>query len=463
VSGEFVRRVRLPVTAAAAFAWHERPGAFERLAPPWERVEVVERSGGIRDGAQVVLRAGPLRSPWRLEHRGYVAGARFEDVQIAGPFARWRHVHEFRDAGAGECELEDRILYALPGGRLGDAAAGAWVRRKLERTFDYRHRVLREDLAAHAAAGAGPLRVAVTGAGGLLGSALVAFLTSGGHETIRLVRRPAGPGEVRWDPERGVETPGALEGCDAVVHLAGEGIADARWSPERRRRIESSRVEGTRTLCAALSSLRRPPRVLVSASAVGYYGDRGDEILSEHAGPGTGFLADLVRRWEDEARAAERAGMRVVPVRTGLVLTPAGGVLGRLLPLFRAGIGGPLAGGRAWWSWIAIDDWVGLVHFALTRDGVAGPWNAVAPEPVTNADFTRALARAVRRPAVVPAPRFALELVYGEMSREAILASQRARPDAAIAAGYRFRCERLEEALDHLLGTGPPRSGSGES
>jgi uncharacterized protein (TIGR01777 family) len=452
MSPSLTRRVRLPVPAGAAFEWHERPGAFERLSPPWERVEVVERSGGIRDGGRVVLRAGPLRSRWTLVHRGYVAGVRFEDVQESGPFARWRHVHSFHDT-AGGSELEDAIEFGLPGGALGDAIAGPWMRTQLDRTFDYRNRVLHDDLEAHARAGASRMRIAVTGGTGLIGSALIPFLTTGGHEVIRLVRHaPSSAGEVQWDPGRGIVTRGSLEGLDAVVHLAGVGIADARWTAQRRRALQTSRIDATRHLVASLASLRRPPRVLISASAMGIYGSRGGEILREDAPPGSGFLAELARHWEEEALAAERSGVRVVLMRTGLVLSPRGGLLPPLLRVFRLGAGGPLANGEAWWSWVAIDDWIGLAYWAMTRDAVRGPVNVSAPAPSTNAEFSRVLGRVLHRPALIPAPRFAILAVFGDMGREAILASQRMEPARALASGYPFRFRDLESALRHELG-----------
>jgi uncharacterized protein len=452
------RTTTLPVSAEEAFVWHERPGAFERLTPPWERITVLERSGGIREGARttVMLRVGPARVRWVAMHRDYLHGRRFVDEQVEGPFSRWLHEHRFEPAGADAVRYTDRIEFAAPLGGAG-AKAGRWLARpRVERMLAYRHALLRDDLTTHARYRDRPrLRVAVTGATGLIGSALVPFLTTGGHEVTIVSRRRGLPGAVRWDPAAGVVDHAGLEGMDAVVHLAGENIG-ARWSDHRKRRIRDSRVEGTMFLAEALASLERPPRVLVSASAMGIYGSRGDEVLAEDApeGPPTDFLAELGRDWESATDPALAAGIRVVNPRFGLVLTPAGGALGRMLPPFFLGVGGPLGSGRQWVSWISVDDAVGAVHHALFSEELAGPLNTAAPEPVTSRAFAATLGRVLRRPAVLPAPAPALKLLFGEMADKGLLASQRLSPARLTGSGYTFRHPTLESALRHVLGRG---------
>jgi len=456
----FERRVSLPCTAAEAFAWHERAGALERLTPPWEHVELVARSGeGVKPGARVTLRTriGPMRLDWLAEHRDYVPGRLFRDVALSGPFSAWDHRHEFADTADGACELLDHVDYALPLGGLGDLVAGGFVRNKLAAMFAYRHAVTAGDLrfsAGHRAAQGAPLRVLVSGASGLVGRALVPFLTTQGHTVVRLVRRAArGEDEVFWNPEAPALDLAALDGrIDAVVHLAGAGIADARWTDARKREIRESRVHGTRVLAGALASLRIPPRVVVGGSAIGYYGEGGEAWLDESASPGKGFLADVSQAWEAAWTPLEACGVRRVFLRTGVVLTPAGGALAKLLPPFRAGLGGPVGDGRQWWSWISLDDIVGAIGHALLTDSVRGALNAVAPGPVTSADFARELGRVLHRPAFLPAPAWALRLALGPMADEALLASQRVRPGALVASGYRFRHENLDTALRHLLG-----------
>lgn len=257
--------------------------------------------------------------------------------------------------------------------------------------------------------------------------------------------------ERRWDPSAQALDSSVLEGADAVVHLAGESLAAGRWTTERKRRFWTSRVDVTRFLAQRLAGLARPPRVLISASAVGYYGDRGDERLTETSGPGRGFLAELAAAWEAATAAAAERGIRVVTPRTALVLSQDGGGLVPLVRIFRLGLGGPLADGRAWWSWIAIDDLIGIVRFALERDDVRGPVNACAPAPVQNQVFTRALARALRRPAPFRVPAWALRAALGEMADSMLLASARAEPEALERAGFRFRFPELESAIRSVL------------
>jgi uncharacterized protein len=454
------RSTTLPVSAEAAFAWHERPGAFERLLPPWERVSVVEQSGGLEDGARLALRVryGPASLRWVGRHRDTLPGRRFVDEQVEGPFSRWIHFHRFDPDGPASSRMTDRIEYAPPLGPVG-AAADPIIRRRLERLLAYRHVLLRDDLEAHGRFGqSGRLRVAVSGASGLLGRALIPFLTTGGHDVVRLVRvrhTPAqGPGEVYWNLQTGRIESEKLEGLDAVVHLAGENIG-ARWTADRKRRIRESRGIGTRFLCEALARLRRPPKVLVTASAVGIYGNRGDEVLTEGsatlASP-PDFLVEVGREWEAATEPARAAGIRVVMTRFGPILSPAGGLLQRMLPPLRAGLGGPLGTGRQWLSWISIDDAIGAVHHAIMTETLSGPVNTTAPQPVTNGEFTATLARVLRRPALLRVPAPALRLALGEMGEVAVLGSARVVPERLTQAGYRFRHPALEGALRFVLG-----------
>ena len=300
------------------------------------------------------------------------------------------------------------------------------------------------------------MRVLVTGSSGLIGGTLVPFLSASGHRVSRLVRRPpTEPDEIGWDPVAGTVDLRALEGFDAVVHLAGAGIASGRWTVERKASIRRSRIEGTRLLAASLDRLDRRPRVLVAASAIGYYGNRGDEPLDEGALPGHGFLAELARDWEAAAASASSSGIRVVLVRTGIVLSPRGGALAKMLLPFRLGLGGPIGDGKAWWSWIALDDLVAIYHLAITDEGLDRAVNAVAPTPVTNAEFSRILSLVLGRPALFRVPPVALRWAFGEMADEALLASARVVPVRLGQAGYRFRFPELAAALRHLLQPAP--------
>src|SRR5256885_615732 len=279
-----------------------------------------------------------------------------------------------------------------------------------------------------------PMTVAVTGATGLIGSALTDSLRARGHTVRRLVRSSPQPGEVLWDPARGALDASALSGVHAVVHLAGEPVAH-RWTAKRKRAIRESRVRSTDLLARAVAALPQKPRVFLSASAVGYYGDRGDELLDESAGPGSDFLAGVAREWEGATRPMSDAGVRVVLLRTGIVMSRKGGALAKLLPIFRLGGGGPLGNGRQWMSWIGLDDHVRAMEHALFTESMHGAANLVAPNPVTNAEFATTLGRVLARPALIPVPSFVLELLYGEMARATLLAGQRALPKALSAAG----------------------------
>ena len=293
--------------------------------------------------------------------------------------------------------------------------------------------------------------VLVTGASGFIGSALVPALTTASHTVRRLVRGAAAGGdEFRWDPVAGEIDPGALDHVDAVVHLAGESVA-GRWTPSKKERILRSRVDGTGALSTALARLDQPPRVLVCASAIGYYGDRGDELLTEESGPGGGFLAEVVREWEVASLPAEEAGIRVARLRFGIVLSPAGGALRAMLRPFRLGLGGRLGSGGQWTSWVSIDDVVGAIEHALHTEDLHGAANTVAPNPVTNAELTRVLARVLRRPAPFPVPAVALKAVFGEFASD-LLSSARVLPARLPETGYAFRHADLEPALRHVLG-----------
>jgi uncharacterized protein len=431
------------------FDWHTRPGAFTRLAPPWQPVRIIAEADSLRDGRAELGLPGGLR--WVADHDpdAYDPPRRFVDsiggeglaslpVRLA---VRWRHTHDFEELSEQRTRVTDNLETPVPAGAL-------------QAMFAYRHRQLNDDIAAHRLAakqGLGALTVAVTGSSGLVGSALSAFLSTGGHRVVHLVRRMATkPDERQWNPDD--PDPDLLTGVDAVIHLAGASIA-GRFTESHRSAIRDSRIDPTRRL-AELMAKADGPKVLISASAIGYYGyDRGDQTLTEDSERGDGFLADVVDDWESAATAAEAGGVRVVRVRTGIVQSPSGGPLRLQLPLFRAGLGGRLGDGNQWFSYIGIDDLVDIYHRGLWDTTLSGPVNAVAPDPVRNRDYTRALARVLRRPAVVPVPPLGPRLLLGEQgAREVACASQRVLPARLQQADHRFRHPSLEQTLRHLLG-----------
>jgi uncharacterized protein (TIGR01777 family) len=446
---DFRVRSTLPFPPSRVWAWHAAPGALERLLPPWDAPRVVSRTGTGLGDARVEMRMGPepFAVTWVAQHHDAVEGLEFSDRAERGPFAAWDHRHRVDPAPGGGCVLTDHIQWALP---LGLGAVGEpFVTRILERMFAFRHQRTREDLTMHDAHP--PLRIAVSGASGLIGAQLVAFLTGGGHTVHRLVRRAPEAGDIAWDPARGTIDAAALEGVDAVVHLAGESVA-GRWTDSRRAAIRESRVAGTALLARTLAGLSRPPRVFVSASAVGWYGhDRGEAELDEDSTAGTGFLAEVCRAWEAAADPARDGGIRVVHPRIGVVLSARGGALAQMLTPARMGGGGPIGTGRQRLSWIALDDVLGALLHCIVAD-VRGPVNLVAPNPVAQATFARTLGHVLHRPAVVPLPAFAVRAAFGAMGEEILLGGQRVLPRRLEASGYRFLRPTLEEALRFELG-----------
>jgi uncharacterized protein (TIGR01777 family) len=449
-------RSQIAAPAADLLAWHGNPGVFERLTPPWMDVRVLEASGGIAPGDWKRLRVGtgPIGVTWTLVHQAAAGGTGFADEQKDGPFQSWRHEHRFSSDGPRRSMLEDQITYQMPFGSVGQLVAGRQLERRLEDLFRFRHGRTQADLVRHAATGlVRPQRIAISGASGLVGSQLVPFLRAGGHDVARLVRRrPSAADEIAWDPATGQIDAASLEGMDAVIHLAGVSIAGGRWTTARKAAILSSRLQGTSLLAGTLAHLRRPPRVLISASGIGYYGDAGSTPLTEESPPGDGFLAGVCQAWEEATAPAAASGIRVVLPRFGVVLAGSGGLLSRMAPVFRFGLGGPLGNGEQFMSWIDLDDLLGVLLQAIADDRLAGPVNAVAPHAVSNRAFAETLGRVLGRPAILRAPASALRLVAGELADELLLASQRAEPTRLEEVGFSFAFPALEDALRHELG-----------
>lgn len=447
----FERHSRLPHPAAEVGAYLRRPSAFERLLPPWQDFRVVEHDAGMEDGARIVLQGarGGMR-------RRVTVDVGCEDdllvLRFRGPRLDLKYTQRVLPYGEGESELVDRLEY---GGhaRSSVGLSRAWrPQRRLERMLRFRDTRTWIDLDRHRQwADEKRLRVLIAGAGGLIGRHLATYLTCAGHEVIRLVRRPAADrDEVEWDPMSSRFDASSLLGVDAVVNLAGATMASL-WTKKRKDQLSGSRLRSTKTLVEAMGRLDTPPAVFISASAVGAYGSRGDEILTDRSDRGEGFLADLCAEWEEAAQEASVVGVRVVTPRFGLVLTAAGGVLHAMLPPFSAGIGGRIADGHQWWSWVALDDLVAALEWIMYDSRFGGAVNIVAPEPVRNRDFTEILGRVVSRPAKLRAPRPVLERLGG-MPKEMLLASQRAVPSRLCEQGFKFAFPGLEKALRFELG-----------
>ncbi len=450
----FVKRSTFDVPAAELFAWHERSGAIHRLVPGWSGVRIIQETPRIHSGAEAVIRIpfGPFGFRWVSAHQEYEAGRQFVDVQKSGPMSFWRHTHRVSPAGPERSTLEDEIQFRAP---LGDLPGGM-VLRDLEKMFTWRHQRTANDLAFHKRySTGGPRRILISGAGGLIGTALAALLTTGGHTVIRLVRNSAqaGPLARAWNPYADRIDPALVEDVDAVIHLAGENVG-ARWNEARKRRIRESRVLVTRNLSRAIAEARGAgggPRALVTASAVGIYGDRGVEELDESAAPAEGFLPQVGVEWEAATREAAGAGVRVAMMRLGVVLAAEGGALAKMLTPFTLGLGGRIGSGLQYMSWITLDDAVGAFAMAALDDQVHGPVNTVAGA-VSNLQFTKTLGRVLRRPTIFPVPGAMIKLLLGEMAEALLLAGANVIPSRLQEWKFPFRHAELETALRWTLG-----------
>jgi uncharacterized protein (TIGR01777 family) len=437
----------VPRPLEEVFAFFQRPENLKRLTPTDLGFEITTTPPvSMKAGAIIDYVVRPFGVPlhWRTLIETYDPPRSFTDLQLKGPYALWRHTHRF-EAERGGTRMTDEVRYRLPGGPLGGLAAPL-VKRELERIFDYRERevsLLFPDQTGRT------IKVVIAGGGGFLGKRLTRELRRRGDRAT-VLSRSALDGAVRWDGRGGGAWEEELEGADAVVNLCGAGVADRPWTRARRKELEDSRFLSTRALVEAIGRRSRKPRVLVNASAVGWYGDRGEESLREDAAPGYGFLADLCARWEAEARRAEAHGVRTVLLRIGVALGADGGALQRMLLPFKLGLGGRLGGGAQWMPWVHADDVVGLTLASIENDRFRGPVNAVAPEAIRSVEFTRELGRALNRPTPFPVPAAVLRLALGDMS-QILLASQRVAPAAALAAGYSFRHPRLDEALRSIV------------
>ncbi|NQZ57781.1 MAG: TIGR01777 family protein [Lentisphaeraceae bacterium] len=445
----FEKKSHFPVSAEDLFAWHERLGTFERLVPPWEKVEMLSQTGGIEVGARksLLIGSGITKMSWEALHTACEKPTLFEDKQESGPFAKWLHTHKFDAIDAKNCKLTDQLDYALPMGMVGQLLGGNFISKTLKRTFCFRHRRTLEDILQHKKYQQEKRqRILVSGASGVVGRQLCAFLTTGGHDVWRLVRKIKldAEKEILWDPQNNKIDKEKLEGFDVVIHLAGENV-DGRWTTAKKKRILDSRVFGTRLLSKTLSELNDKPSVFIGASGVSYYGNHASEIFDEDSPRGTGFLADVVEAWEGETRSAKQAGIRVVNLRIGVVLTLLGGALKKMVVTVKLGFGGRIGSGEQFFSWILLDDLIGIIYQSIFDEDLSGPINAVAPGTLSNAEFIKTLARVLQRPAVFAVPTFVIKLLFGQMGEETVLGSLNVR--STRLKKYDFLYPSLDMAL----------------
>jgi len=447
------------------FAWFEHEGSFRRLMPPWEVAQEVRADDSLEVGSQRVFKFPAPGAPfinltWVAEHTGYDKPNYFADTMVKGPFWKWDHDHYLKEEN-GVTTVVDDVTYSVPFGPLGmlvdKVLGGSLVTGRISSMFKAREFRLKRDLDNHAKFLDMPRKkILVVGSSGLIGTQLVAFLDTGNHEVWRLVRRVAdsNKNEISWNPDKGEINAKELEGFDVVIHLGGVGIGDKRWSKKRKAAIRDSRVNSTELLSKTLASLEDKPDLFMMASAIGYYGNRGDEELDESSTSGEDgyFLTDVCKAWENSANPAKDAGIRTVHMRTGIVISAVGGALGKMLLPAKMGGGGPIGSGKQWMSWISMDDQIYSMYHLMMSDGVSGEYNLTAPNPVRQKQFAKDLGRVLRRPAFAPLPGFMMKIMFGEMGARLTLDSQRVLPKNLQDSGYEFIHTDLQSALSDSLG-----------
>ena len=451
----YIKRTKINTPVETLFSWHERNGAISRLTPPWAPLKMVARKGsGIQKGVKVTFRLSLFKIPmtWEAEHIDYQKNKLFKDRQIKGPFSKWEHTHRFMPDGKGCSIMEDKVEFKLPFGILSRPFYRL-AKKEFERMFSYRHRVLKYDL-EHYVDRTKKKRILVSGASGTIGGTLVPFLETCGHEVIRLVRKKSNllDNELFWDPSRGVLDLKKAGAVDAVINLNGVDISKGRWTSKQKKRILDSRTLPTRLLVKKIKNLDPKPGVFISASAIGFYGENKDKILNETAGMGNCFISEVCRQWENAALPAGKAGIRTIHLRTGVVLTPAGGALKRMELPFKTGCGVKLSHGRQYMSWISMEDAVSGILYILNNEKIKGPVNLTAPNPVTNKEFSETLARVFSKKVFFTIPGFLALALWGQMGKETLLASARVRPEKLLSNGFSFQHETLFPALKDMLG-----------
>ena len=459
-STSFSHESVIPANASEVFSYHGRNQSILRLAPPWEKLDLLNLTEDAESLATLDLRIrlGSLKTNWQVQREEFAQKRTVVYSQSKGPFRYWKHTQSFRSLDDDSSSLRDLVQFSLPfAGLTNNRLGNHLVRKRLKRLFLYRHSTAQNDMRHCTRLKAFPKsKVAITGGNGLIGSELSVYLQAQGHDVTILSRsgksRVWGIPVQQWDPRAKTADWKELDGNDAWIHLAGENLASGRWTTKKLQSMRSSRVESTRFLAEGFKKMAHPPKVFISPSGIGYYGDGADAELSETAEKGNGILANLCEEWEGASAEIEAMGIRRVVLRIGIVLTPKGGALAKLLPIYKAGLGGRQGKGTQYWSWISMDDLLRIFHTALSDPDFEGVYNAVSPTPLQNRDFSSALAEKVKRPGFCAAPSGVLSLLLGKMAYETLLASQRVHPQRLETCGFEFDFPTLDLALSHIFG-----------
>ncbi|MDN5868756.1 MAG: TIGR01777 family oxidoreductase, partial [Candidatus Nitrosocosmicus sp.] len=456
----FVKRTALLSNTEDVFEYHRREGALKRLIPPWSSIKVIKSDNDIKNGSVTILKLkyGPIGIKWIAQHLGYMQNRQFQDRMIKGPFKNWLHTHSFIPDEFSRCIMEDRIDYTPPLGTIGPKYINNAVQTNLHQLFHYRHRILNNDMRLWKLVGTGRRkRILIMGSNGLIGSSLIPLLqTVGEHQVIRMVRHSSSNTHsdlqvVKWDPEKDKINLDDLEGYDVIIHLGGENIF-GRWSDSKKQRIVESRVKTMRLLCNSIINLTNPPSTLICASAVGFYGNRGDEVLTEESTLGSGFLSDVCQKWEESTEIAKSIGVRVINTRFGMVLTPRGGILQKLVKPSIFKIGLRMGKENQYISWVSIEDVIGSILYAINNSAVKGPINVVSPNPITMLNFSEILSRVLENKIMIPLNKRILKLVFGEFADNIVLSSSFVLPKKLSYSGYPFMNTDLKDTLRFLLG-----------
>ncbi|MBU1194654.1 MAG: TIGR01777 family oxidoreductase [Proteobacteria bacterium] len=451
----YTKTTKINVPVQTAFQWHEQNGAIDRLTPPWAPLKLVRRRGiGIDNGVKVWFRLKIFHIPmlWVAQHTEYQKNVMFKDHQVKGPFSKWEHTHRFIPDGDDACYMEDTVEFKLPLGWLSRPLY-TFARKEFDRMFTYRHRVLKQDL-EHRFKDSKPKRILISGASGTIGSVLVPYLKTNGHQVIRLVRKKGllQEDELFWDPYQGELDLEKTAPFDVVINLNGVDISRGTWTQKQKKKIIDSRIIPTFLLVEKIKRLAIKPRVFISSSAIGYYGEGGDAVLEESHGPGDSFISTVCDLWEDASVDAHKSGIRTVMLRIGVVLTPAGGALKRMELPFKAGLGVRLSHGRQYMSWISMDDAISGIMHIIHHPEIEGPVNLTAPNPVTNRVFSDTLAKVFSKKVYFVMPAFIAKLLWGQMGKETLLTSARVIPKKLLSTGFLFQHERLICALKDMMG-----------